>query len=710
MEEINGLYQNIKSIADRQFEKKEKITRADVASILKDKYRVDCSDGAEVSRMIYCAYLSFGNLESIRWAIVSNDGSMSVVDQYELNARLDEENASSALPIVEKSLGVSRDLLSEAKSSAEDLLKIELAKDVASLHKWLQGTSAIDEVREKSLSLMRNYGKMVDDYKAAECGVRNDIHDFVELRAVVNSTFLQYANALVDIFGDSIKVVAPQLFDFDRVGYLDVSAMQKRTQFEFDKLDENCTMLLGEIASHFNQTVNQMPVWLKMNRSVGPKAGLYGSLAMGAVSYLNHWLDAQEKSVRVRNEYVKLEQGVLKDRQQMSGDLLRLAKIHKVMNDLYIPSASLFMRHADTVLSDDLKGLLDSLYQGDLAPLKKERDEALARCKALERSINDHNENISLFDAQLVEMKGMLDSQKENYDHAMERKPAEPGWFKRLLTFGVAQREYGRRLLEWDEQDGQLVSAYQDTLMDVDEGSEDRATHIAQLEKDKREYEACKARVEELNKLIAQRLNSSPRQKAEALKYLRNLLPLLHAGKTIVESKLDDSLLDVYVPSQVDEVLSLPDDVERNLHGFVAKVCSEIKDSGVDISRSVLHDFGLSEAEITVELSQSALSAVEKTSDLLKNWTYLQTEQMKSQLSEAVYNEEMERLKKDFRSAMSDIDQRNKVLVEVMKRANTAADKDELRRALADLSGIPDAEMTEKDLEDILSGKKILKI
>ncbi len=708
--EEEKVYAFIKEIADDHFPRKEKITRADVASILKDKYRVDCADGAEMSRRVYAAYIHSGKPESIRWTVVSNNGGMSVVDQYELNARLDGDEALSALPIVEKDLGLSRDLLSEAKSSVEDVLKIELAKDVASLHKWLQGTSAIDEVREKSLSLMHNYGKMVDGYKAAENGVRTDIHDFVELRASVNSTFLQYANALVDVFGDSIKVVAPQLFDFDKVGYLDVSAMQKRTQLEFDKLDENCTVLLGEVASHFNQTVNQLPMWLKVNRSVGPRAGLYGSLVMGAVSYLNHWLDAQEKSVRVRNEYVKLEQGVMKDRQQMSGDLLRLAKIHKVMNDLYIPSASLFMRHADSVLSSDLKNLLDSVYQGDLLPLKKERDELLARCKDLERSINDHNENISLFDAQLVEMKGMLNSQKDNYDHAMERKPTEPGLMKRILTFGVAQREYGRRLLEWDEQDGLLVNAYQDTLMDVEEGSEDRNSHAAQLERDKKEYEACKTRVEDLNKQIAQRLNCSPQQKADVLKHLRNLLPLLHTGKAIVENKLDDSLLDVYVPSHVDEVLSLPDDVERNLHGFVSKVCSEIKDSGVEISRSVLRDFGLSEAEMTVELSQSALSAVEKTSELLKNWSYLQTQQMKSQLSEAVYKNEMERLKTDFRSAMSDIDQRSKILVEVMKRANTAADKDELRRALADLSGIPEAEMTEKDLEDILSGKKILKI
>ena len=710
MKNEGKVYDCIKEIADKQYEKKEKIIRADVSYILKIRQGVDYVDGSDMSRLIYNAYEALGKPESIRWAIVSNDGSMSIVEQYELEAHLESDQTDAALSLVEKHLRETQDLLSDAKQEIKDVLTIELSKDLVALHKWLEGTKGINEVKAKSLALMQNYGKMVDTYTVAEKSVRNDIHDFVELRSSVNETFLRYANALVDIFGDSIKVVAPQLFDFEQVRYLDVSAMQNRKRLEFDKLDENCTLLLGEIASHYNQTVAQMPKWLTVSNKVGGKVGIYGSLAVGAISYLNHWLNAQEKTVQMRNEYVQFENGVKKDRQQISGDVMRLATIHKVLNGLYIPRASLFVRRGDEVLSDSLQHLFDSVYTGEAKPLKEERDRLLERARELERSISDHSENISLFDTQLVEMKGMLDAQKSKYEEALSRKPEAPGLLSKLLTFGVAQRKYGRQLLEWDEQDGQLVNAYQDTLMDVEEGTEDRNTHNEQLATDKQEYEDCKKRIAELNHLIAEKLQRSPQQKAEALKYLKGLLSLLHSGKSVIESKLDDSLLNVYVPPTLEESVQLPSDIEQNLKHFVEEVCDEIKKNGGEVKDSILREFGLVGENAVAESEQSIGTAVDKATELLKNWSYLQTEQMKAQLTDAVYHEEMKRLKESFQSTLSDIDQKNKVLVEVLKRANTTTDKEELRKALTELAEIPADRLTEADFEDILSGKKSIEI
>lgn len=710
MKNEGKVYDRIKEIADKQYEKKEKIIRADVTYILNMQQGVDYVDGSDMSRLIYNAYEALGKPESIRWAIVSNDGSMSIVEQYELEAHLESEQKDAALSLVEKHLQETQELISDAKQEIKDVLTIELSQDIVALHKWLEGTKGINEVKTKSLALMQNYGKMVDTYTVAEKSVRNDIHDFVELRSSVNETFQRYANALVDIFGESIKVVAPQLFDFEQVRYLDVTAMQNRKRLEFDKLDENCTLLLGEIASHYNQTVAQMPKWLTVSNKVGGKVGIYGSLAVGAISYLNHWLNAQEKTVQMRNEYVQFENGVKKDRQQINGDVMRLATIHKVLNDLYIPRAALFVRRGDEVLSDSLKHLFDSIYTGEAKSLKEERDQLLERARELERSISDHSENISLFDTQLVEMKGMLDAQKSKYEEALSRKPEAPGLLSKLLTFGVAQRKYGRRLLEWDEQDGQLVNAYQDTLMDVEEGTEDRNTHNEQLTIDKQEYEDCKKRIAELNRLIAEKLQHSPQQKAEALKYLKGLLSLLHAGKSVVESKLDDSLLNVYVPPTLEESVSLPSDIEQNLKHFVEEVCDEIKKNGGEVKDTILREFGLVGENAVAENEQSIGSAVDKATELLKNWSYLQTEQMKAQLTDAVYNEEMKRLKESFQSTLSDIDQKNKVLVEVLKRANTATDKEELRKALTELAEIPADRLTEADFEDILSGKKKLEI
>ena len=112
---------------------------------------------------------------------------------------------------------------------------------------------------------------------------------------------------------------------------------------------------------------------------------------------------------------------------------------------------------------------------------------------------------------------------------------------------------------------------------------------------------------------------------------------------------------------------------------------------------SILREFGLAGENAVAENEQSIGIAVDKATELLKNWSYLQTEQMKAQLTDAVYHEEMKRLKESFQSTLSDIDQKNKVLVEVLKRANTATDKEELRKALTELAEIPADRLTEAD-------------
>ena len=83
---------------------------------------------------------------------------------------------------------------------------------------------------------------------------------------------------------------------------------------------------------------------------------------------------------------------------------------------------------------------------------------------------------------------------------------------------------------------------------------------------------------------------------------------------------------------------------------------------------------------------------------------------MKSQLEDAVYRQEMERMKQEFQATMSTIDKKNKVLLEVLKRANTATDVDTLRNALIDLAGVESEQLSVADLEAILKGETKLEI
>ena len=64
------------------------------------------------------------------------------------------------------------------------------------------------------------YTKMVEAYHYAEDSVRGNIEDFTSLRSDIGTVYRDYALKLIDIYGDSIKMVSQawslrtRLFDF----------------------------------------------------------------------------------------------------------------------------------------------------------------------------------------------------------------------------------------------------------------------------------------------------------------------------------------------------------------------------------------------------------------------------------------------------------------------------------------------------------------
>lgn len=701
----NKIFEAIKEIVQLCVKHDDVMTRADLAYDLK-KRGFACEDDTHLSETVYQAYIHYNKDRDFIKTLLSNDAISSIVEQYELNAHLDSNELQDALAIVEKDLTLAKDNLQVAERDAETVLRLELLKAAGGLLKELEGTQQLAEIKEKSAALMQNYGKMIASYQTAEKRVKADIKDFVDLRGAVNFTLRKYATALVDVFGDSIRVIDPDLFDFEKVKWLDVKGMQSQMDLKFNQLDQDCTLLLGEVAEHFSKTMNQIPLWMKSSKALGPKSGLYGTLVVGVISYLNHWLDTQEKSVRMEQEFTKLKNFVVKDRVQVKGDMLRLASIHKTLNDLYIPKADAFLRLSEQVLSDDLNQLMNSLYSKETEQLRTERDEILSRLKILERSINDHNENLSLYDGQLKDWSGMLEAQKGYYQSAIKEKPEEPGWISKIFT----ENSYKKKLHEWVEKNGSMVTAYEDMVVDVELAKESIDAHKKQIEADKAEYEKLKQKLANLNARIAEKMNATPEQKLEVLKNLKNLLTLLHAGKSVVESKLDDSMLEVVKIADPQSDNKLPAELVSKYQNFCDGVVEQVRNSGVDVSNNILKELGLEGSDVASQVSETSLKAMDKLADLLQNASYLQSEQMRSQLTEDVYKKELERLQEEFKKSLSNITNQSDVLLKALAKANTATNKDDLRKALVELSGGKEFQFSEKDFDAMLRGEKTIEI
>lgn len=705
MEQIK-FYEVIKKHADELAGQKSTLTRADLAYDLNSQ-GCQCTDDMHLSEMVYRAYIHYNRDNNIYKSFLSNEGAISLVEQYKLNAHLDDNQLNDALTLLEKDLSVAKAELNEAEKSIDTVLQLEILKAAGGVLKELEGTQQLNEIKEKGAALMQNYGKMINSYQSAEMQVKTDIKDFVDLRGNINFTLRKYAGALIDIFGDSIKMVDPNLFDFDRVKWLDVKAMQSQTELQFNQLDQNCTLLVNEVADHFNKTLNQLPVWMNSSKVLGPKNGIYGTLVVGAISYLNHFMQAQDKSIRMERELLKLKESIIKDRTQVKSDLYRLAKIHKTLNDLYIPKASAYLRLSEEVLSADLNELMNSFYNGECEQLKRERDEILNRMKELERSINDHNDNLALFNGQMKDWSGLLDSQKRNYEEAKSKKPEEPNFISKIFT----GEKYKRKLHEWMVTNGELVGAYEEMLVDVELTKENIATHKDQIEKEKVEYESLSKKLKELNAKIAQKLSATPEQKLAVLKKLKDLLSLLHAGKNVVESRLDDSLLEVAQIPNPEQANKLPQEILAKYEGFCNKIVNEIRAGGTEVADDLLKEFGIEkESETAQKVTETSQQVMSKVADLLQNASYLQCEQMRSQLTEEVYRKELEKLQEEFKKSMDCISDQSKVLLEALQKANTATNKSDLRQALIEISGQSEFQLSESDFDAMLRGEKTIEI
>ena len=705
MEQIK-FYEVIKKHADELAKQKSTLTRADLAYDLNSQ-GCQCTDDMHLSEMVYRAYIHFNQDNNIYKSFLSNEGAISLVEQYKLNAHLDDNQLNEALTLLEKDLSVAQAELKEAEKSIDTVLQLEILKAAGGVLKELEGTQQLNEIKEKGAALMQNYGKMINSYQSAEMQVKTDIKDFVDLRGNINFTLRKYAGALIDIFGDSIKMVDPDLFDFDHIKWLDVKAMQSQTELQFNQLDQNCTLLVNEVADHFNKTLNQLPVWMNSSKVLGPKNGIYGTLIVGAISYLNHFMQAKDKSIRMERELLKLKESIIKDRTQVKSDLYRLAKIHKTLNDLYIPKASAYLRLSEQVLSDDLNELIDGFYHSECEQLKSERDEVLIRMKELERSINDHNDNLALFNGQMKDWNGLLDSQKSNYEEAKSKKPEEPNFISKIFT----GEKYKRNLHEWMVTNGELVEAYEEMLVDVELTKENIASHKDQIEKEKVEYERLSKKLKELNAKIAQKLSATPEQKLAVLKKLKDLISLLHAGKKVVESRLDDSLLEVAQIPNPEEANKLPQEILAKYEVFCNKIVTEIKAGGSDVADDLLKEFGIEkESEMAQKVTETSQQVMNKVADLLQNASYLQSEQMRSQLTEEVYRKELEKLQEEFKKSMNNISDQSKVLLEALQKANTATNKADLRQALIEIAGNSDFELSESDFDAMLRGEKTIEI
>ena len=704
------IYDAIRNIAAKLCKDGETYLRADLAYELK-QYGID-ADSIDVSRLALEAYKYFNNDRNIKQAFVTNDSRSALIDEYQLTDLLDNDKPEDAMALASKELTKTSDTLAALKRDVDMNMSLAVAKAASGMMDTVTGTGGVKAVRTEASTLFDRYSKMVGTYHEGEDTVRRNIADFTTLRTDIGTTYQEFAMQLIDIYGDNVKAVAPNLFDFNQVQFLDVDSMLKHTELEYNRISDKCSALIGEISDSFQ---NSLKSSVAAYKSAGQGNKALG-LAMAGLGMLNHYMEAGERTNRLRSDLSVFKTSIKHDSTLIKADLGRLLVIYKTLNDVVIPKADIFLRYASKLMSSDIKAITDSLYDNaEIRPLEEQRRELLAQLKVLDGEINDHLQNIDVYQSLISDITTTLDSKGASYRDAIARKPSKPFFLLNIVTFGKANKDYNRNYAEWDAVCYPLVREYENYQVDLKLDKDELAAHQSDLKAKQQEQHLVKQKLDEVNKQIRSKINASNDTQLKMLPHLRTVIAMLRLGREIMETKLDKKLTGTVSIPDFKSTQKLPADIENNLSLFTSTLADNIHAdrgmaeallNGVDDYRGVDEkDRKYSEEELA-QVTEASEQTLQQGMSLLDSALQLKKQQLNGKLASAAYDEAFDKIASDFRKQIKGIDNKSAFVREVMRRANLAKNDDERKQALLMLSELSGQNLSEQEFKDFINGKK----
>ena len=724
MADNQKVYQAIKTIADELCKENKTYLRADLAFELK-KYGI-ASDSSEVSKLVFDAYRYFHDNGNIAIAFVSNNSRTTLVAEYKLNDSLEQGNKEEALKIAETELALSSSALEQLKEQVEQNLNLILAKGTSKMADIVMGTNGVKDVRSKASTMFDKYTKMVEAYHYAEDSVRGNIEDFTSLRSDIGTVYRDYALKLIDIYGDSIKMVSPDLFDFKRIEWLDVDGMLKYVELEYNKLTEKCAALIGEISDSFRTSLQgSLQAYKSLsngNKSLG--------LAMAGLTMLEHYMGASERANRLKSDLSVFQMSVKHDATRIKADMGRLLVICKTLSDVVIPKANVFLRYGEKLLASDLKATLDALYADEtIRPLEEQRKCLLQQMKALDMEMNDHLQNIDVYTSLINDITATLESKQGSYMEAKAKKPSKPFFLVNWITFGMANKNYYRDFAEWNAVCFPLVREYESYQVDLKLDKEELESHREEQTRIKNEYAKLSSELDKVSKEIRSKIVCSDDLKLKMLKHLRDMVAMLKVGREIMESKIDEKLVHTVDIPDYREAAKLPADVEQNLSLFTGMLADNLH-ADKDMAKNLLDGVEAytkdhkkiegktaqqnKPAEYTEEdlaqLTGAMEQSLQKGIALFDSFAKLKAQQLSGSLASAAYDKELKKHADEFKREMAKIDNKSAYLREVFKRINLAGSEEERKQAMELMSDLSGFSLSEQEFTEFINGKKQIEL
>lgn len=733
---MQRLYERIKSIADQLVAREDHFSRADLAYELRSEGVT--GDSSAVSRMVWEAYKAMGDDPNIHDAFLNNSSRKSLVDEYRVVALIEANDSERAVDVV-------TELLAESKRSIDRvLLQVdEASRDYVPGSKpslsqqavdTVVGTAGIKAIQAESADILDRYAALVDGYKEAKGDIKGAITSFGELREHVLYDYRQWVALLKDLFGDRIRSVAPEVFDFDTLRWLDVDSMYGQAKLSFDTLAGRSSELLSSISESFRTSLSETV------RDYSYSSNRRAGLAMAAINLVTHYSKTATDTARLKGQLLDLRSDVARDASGIQADMARLVEVYRTINDIYLAQADLFYRYGDKVFSREWKELREALYSTpELKSVLAEREGIHKHMKELEEKMLDAKLNITFYKDQVATTEDLLKSLKEPYEAALKAKPSEPNWLKQTVSFGNAREKYNRDLTEWTEGDGVLVKKYEELQVDLKIFGEEIESLQRVYDESLKEYHKSRMDAGDLTKHIHELQTLSPELLARAAEHLSPVLKLLAIAREIIESRLEGRLVTpVTLPEMEQQALpaEVTDRIERlrkQITGIAREaeqvvpervrtsVSKPISTPATPMPRATTSP----SSPATVgplsgddprarQLAQVAAArsrvAAQRSAAALDELLLLRKKEVENKLTEDHYRRELDRIRETFQYNMRQIDDKSAFITEVRRRVHTDLSDQSVRDDLLLLGGEGPHDLTADDIRDLLEGRTTIDV
>ena len=684
------VYKQIRDTAHSLKKEGRTYTRADLAYELRE-YGVK-HDSQELNGIVWNAYKHYGNDNAIREVFLDNRGVDSLVDIGEMENHLSHDAGGEFIPVLYGRLERGEQSLSTLErlvSKNADEVGLSVDTDIAGVIVGSQGASA---VQKQASDVFNRYSEMIGGYQNARNVVSSLISDFMMLRSLIVDMYRKYSGMLVDVFGESIKAVDPQLFDFDKLEWLDTQGMMQNVKLEYDQVSEKCSVLIGAISESFGQSLRMSA---GAYRSSGDRTA---GLMMAGVNMFLHYMGAAQRTAELKQDLLRLQNIVKHDVTVVRGDLSRLTVIYKTINDVLVPESDAFCRYSGQVISSEWLNLEKELYsKSEVRILKQKRDELLADIKNLEMDMADETSLIDFYKSRISDSEVVLKSVKPRYDKAMESKPSRPSGLVNVLSLGSSGKKYNREIYEWNQNCSPVVNQYNDLQVDIKLDTDELRQLEAALKNNRLQYQKLKTRLSDINADILKTISVERSLQTALLPHVESVIKLLRLGRRIAESKLDENLMKKVSVDNVE--IDLPADVKENVRTFV-----DVFKDGLTIDTPV-------DAEPdTVMLDKVENDAVQGVMNLVQECINLGLMERRSAIASEEYDRKLSKLQASFRQYITVLDRQSDRLLESLREINTSENHEDLKASLLSLAGDDCPVFKDNDWEDFLKGNKTVEL